>query len=81
MPEVPLHRESFTTAAIDGARIAVMTADLIAQMDATLDEHERHHIREALAEARQWLDAAREPLRGPITSVHVVEPGGIIVPP
>ena len=75
---IPVFEENYASAAIDGARIAAVTASVLVSMDMRLDDRHRALILDKIQEARAWLDAARELLPVETTSVHVVSGGGII---
>lgn len=78
----PTHLETFTGAAIDAARINTSTAQILVSMDSTLDDEQRAEILHHLERGLEWLHAARELMPAQdVTSVHVVKPGGLIVPP
>jgi hypothetical protein len=78
--EVPIYQESIASAAIDGARIAVVTADVLVALDRTMPEQKTEAIRDRLSAAHAYLDQARDLMDIPTTSIHVVGGGGIIVP-
>jgi hypothetical protein len=84
-PEV--YQESFTSAAVDGARISCVTASVLVQLDKRIiEEGRREFILEQIELARQFLDIARKALPdGPVTSVHIVGANeaagsGLIIP-
>lgn len=73
--------ETFTGAALDAARITTSTAQILVSLDRGLPPELRSEIMERLERGLEWLHAARELMpAGEPTSVHVVRPGGIIVP-
>jgi hypothetical protein len=68
--DLPLHQESLTSVAIDGARIAAFIAINLVSLDRRLDEGKREALSLSLAIARDALDQARENFPVIITSLH-----------
>lgn len=74
--------ESFTTAAIDGARISAHTAGLLVHLDEAMPADNKDQVASAIMEACQWLDVARAALPPTeTTSVHLVTADRKIVLP
>lgn len=78
----PAFQESFTSAALDGARIACVTAQILTAGDEQLSRETKEAVIDYLDQARQWLNEARAALGYESTSVHIVtaSAGGIIRP-
>lgn len=77
------HEESYTSAAIDGARIACVTAEILVSLDSNLPEDRKEVLCGCIQEARRYLDVARltiDPVLPPPSSLHTVG-GALVVPP
>ncbi len=71
--ELPVHQENWSSAALDGARIAAGTAGILIAGDPTIPPGTKDEILEALEQAQNWLDAARQAFVVKTTSLRVVE--------
>lgn len=86
--EAPVYEESITSAAIDGARIACVTAQTLVQLDNRLPGELKEELVNDIMLAREALDVARAALVTPVTSLHrvvqeesrIIIPGGILPP-
>jgi len=79
---IPEYEESHTSAAIDGARIACMTALILVELDRRLDDAQKAILMDGIETARMYLDAARQcfPVQQITSLHHVREEPRIIIP-
>jgi hypothetical protein len=81
--ELPVHQESLTSVALDGARIACFVALQIANGDPALEKGPRgDYIIAAIESAIDQLNCARDAMPVRTTSLHVAQasPSTIILP-
>lgn len=71
---VPLHQESLSSVALDGARIACFVARNVIAADGEFGFERRAYMLEQLANAADALDQARDALPVVTTSIHQVSP-------